>query len=234
MIIAGGILFSVITLFLLDGIVVVPFIIAGIGGVVLIWSFFDTYGSERAGSIETKGLTSILQTNSAKTFVIIFVVIWMLTQLLIPLRHYFIPGDSNWTDEGYHFSWRMMLKQRHCRLRFFVYDPVTENKFELERNSISWDACENLASPEMIWQYAKYLKSRLSLLDIESRGMQRDAIERYQILAEARTSLNHRPYLLQIDPAVDLSRQSYSLFRHNSWILLQSDSLRILKPASLP
>ena len=38
--------------------------------------------------------------------------VWILTQAVLPLRHYFIEGDANWTEEGQHFAWRMMLRAK--------------------------------------------------------------------------------------------------------------------------
>ena len=46
--------------------------------------------------------------------------IWLLLHIAIPLRHFFIPGNVTWTEEGYYFSWHMMLrdKKRHCNIHY--------------------------------------------------------------------------------------------------------------------
>jgi len=54
-----------------------------------------------------------------------FVATWVLVQLLLPLRHYFIPGNVAWTAEGERWSWRMKAGLKHLvppRIR--VDDPV--------------------------------------------------------------------------------------------------------------
>ncbi|GIW80128.1 MAG: hypothetical protein KatS3mg105_1935 [Gemmatales bacterium] len=53
-----------------------------------------------------------------------FVVSWIVAHFLLPLRHYAIPGDANWTEEGHKFSWRMMLRSKHpAHLVFRIVDP---------------------------------------------------------------------------------------------------------------
>lgn len=56
--------------------------------------------------------------------VVTFVLAWLGVQLVVPLRHYFIPGDVNWTCEGGRFAWRMKGTARACdSLRILISDP---------------------------------------------------------------------------------------------------------------
>jgi vitamin K-dependent gamma-carboxylase len=48
---------------------------------------------------------------------------WLLFQGAWPARHWIIPGDAQWTDEGQRFSWRMMLRGKRSHLAFRVEDP---------------------------------------------------------------------------------------------------------------
>src|SRR5690606_6348093 len=48
--------------------------------------------------------------------------IYMLLQLLLPVRHHFIEGNVNWTEEGHRMSWRMMLRSKSGRAIFKVVD----------------------------------------------------------------------------------------------------------------
>jgi len=50
------------------------------------------------------GTTSLLST--------CFVVVWLLWQILLPLRHFLIPADSRFTYEGQSFSWRLKADVR--------------------------------------------------------------------------------------------------------------------------
>ncbi|WP_246105855.1 HTTM domain-containing protein [Rosistilla ulvae] len=44
-------------------------------------------------------------------------------QLLLPFRHYLYPGDVSWSEEGHHFAWHMMLREKDVGIRFYVVDP---------------------------------------------------------------------------------------------------------------
>jgi hypothetical protein len=44
-------------------------------------------------------------------------VVFFAVQLLVPLRHWAYPGNVDWTEEGSHFSWRMMLADKTAALR---------------------------------------------------------------------------------------------------------------------
>lgn len=46
--------------------------------------------------------------------------LFCLWQLLLPLRHFAYPGDVSWTEEGHHFAWHMMLREKDVGIRFYV------------------------------------------------------------------------------------------------------------------
>lgn len=53
-----------------------------------------------------------------------FVVVWLGWQTLLPIRHYFIPGDGRFTYEGLSFSWRLKSDRRSARgAILMVRDP---------------------------------------------------------------------------------------------------------------
>ncbi len=68
-----------------------------------------------------------------------FIVIWVASQTLIPLRHYFIPGDANWTEQGQKFSWRMMLRAKTAgHVIYYLKDPELQIADEKDRPQIDW------------------------------------------------------------------------------------------------
>ena len=68
-----------------------------------------------------------------------FIVFWVVTQSLIPLRHYIIPGDANWTEEGQKFSWRMMLRMKTAgHIIYYVKDPELQKTDNQGRPSMDW------------------------------------------------------------------------------------------------
>ncbi len=55
---------------------------------------------------------------------IVFVAVWLAIQVVLPLRHFAVPGDVNWTFESDRFSWRMKaVAQTRGPLRIRVADP---------------------------------------------------------------------------------------------------------------
>lgn len=55
-----------------------------------------------------------------------------LFQVVFPFRHYFLSGDFRWTDEGGKFAWTMKSSARTMWITFFIVDPKTKKKQELE------------------------------------------------------------------------------------------------------
>src|SRR5204863_3292539 len=43
-----------------------------------------------------------------------FAVVWLLWQILMPIRHYFIAGDARFTYEGLSLSWRLKSEVRRA------------------------------------------------------------------------------------------------------------------------
>jgi hypothetical protein len=72
--------------------------------------------------------------------VVAFMVIWLAVQAMVPLRHFAIAGDANWTDEGHQFSWRMMLRAKSgLQLVYHVYDDHLERIDARGRSRFRWD-----------------------------------------------------------------------------------------------
>lgn len=67
-----------------------------------------------------------------------FLVFFVLWQSLFPLRHFFIEGDANWTEEGHRFSWRMMLRSKPAgHLSYWIKD---EGAMKSEDGTLDWEA----------------------------------------------------------------------------------------------
>jgi uncharacterized membrane protein YphA (DoxX/SURF4 family) len=65
--------------------------------------------------------------------------IWLVWQVLIPIRHYFIAGDSRFTWEGLSFSWRLKAEvYRSTPLTLTVEDPAIISGSEAGSARIDW------------------------------------------------------------------------------------------------
>lgn len=138
-----------------------------------------------------------------------FCVLYLGFQLLFPLRHFFIPGDVNWTEEGHRFSWRMMLRTKRGDVYYLVKDPATDQTvYVYPRTYLVWEQQKELPKhPDMIWQFAQFLKT-----EFEQQG-----IANPQVYAVSSLSLNGYPAHPIVDPKVDLAAVPYT-WGAKSWV----------------
>ena len=138
---------------------------------------------------------------------LILLTIFLLFQLLFPLRHWLYPGDDKWTDEGFRQSWKVMLVEKTGHVTFYVTDPTNGRMRTIYPSEYLTLAQEKQMSfqPDMILEFAHFLAEEFGG-DVEVR-------------AEAWVSLNGRSSRLLIDPAVDLAAEHNTL-RPKTWIIL--------------
>jgi hypothetical protein len=138
-------------------------------------------------------------------------VVWCGVQVTVPLRHFFIPGDVHWTEEGQRFSWHMLLDSKRADISFRVTDPVTDRSWTetLDRRHLTPHQRRKLRSPDLILTFAHRLDERYREAgygDVEVRAI-------------ARVSLNGRPPQRMIDPRVDLSEIARPYLPPADWIV---------------
>ena len=136
--------------------------------------------------------------------------IFVLIQMLVPFRYLLYPGDLFWTEQGYRFSWRVMLIEKAGTAFFYVTDPETGKRGEVNNCDFLTVNQEKMMAtqPDLILQYAHIIKE-----EVESRGL------KYPIInAEVYVTLNGSRSKLFIDPEVDLSTLKDN-FKPKEWIL---------------
>ena len=101
-----------------------------------------------------------LQTSQRLTAALVGV--YLLVQILVPLRHWLYPGNVSWTEEGHNFSWHMKLREKKPFLRFRLTDPVTgENWRPDPREYLTTRQFRKMATrPDMILLFAHHSKRR--------------------------------------------------------------------------
>jgi len=131
-------------------------------------------------------------------------------QLIFPWRYLLYPGNLFWTEEGYRFSWRVMLMEKAGTATFYVrdsntgYEGIVDNGEFLRPHQEKQMAMQ----PDMILQYAHFLAKHY-----QSLGMKNP-----QVRAEVYVTLNGRRSQLLVDPTVDLSKLTDS-WQPKTWIL---------------
>ena len=145
-----------------------------------------------------------------KKLVLIFLAIYVLFQLIIPFRYLLYPGQLFWTEQGYRFSWRVMLMEKAGTAFFYVTDPITGNRGEVDNSQFLSPTQEKMMAtqPDLILQYAHIIKR-----EVESRGLKNPIIN-----AEVYVTLNGSRSKLFIDTEINLAIVDDS-FEHKDWIL---------------
>ena len=132
-------------------------------------------------------------------------ILFFSVQILLPLRHHFIPGNVFWTEEGHKLSWRMMLRSKRgtCTFKLIKEDGTTvhiDPKADMSPKQYR-TMCSH---PDMIWQYCQRLKMKYG--------------EDIELYAASNLSLNFRRVRPLIDPDYDMAKAEWHLFQHEEWI----------------
>jgi len=153
----------------------------------------------------TSKTTSNNQTLKAK-----FMVLFLGFQLLIPLRFLCYPNHLFWTEQGYRFSWRVMLIEKAGYITFIIKDrdghliQEVNNQKYLSPNQIKMMSTQ----PDMILQFAHYLEEHFE------QKLQQEI----RIYAQSYVTLNGKGSKPFIDPTIDLTTKKRG-FKHKKWVL---------------
>jgi vitamin K-dependent gamma-carboxylase len=122
--------------------------------------------------------------------------LWVGIHLAVPLRHWFIPGDVAWTEEGHRFSWRMKTRSKVGKVVFHALDRKlgTHEVIDGADQLTVYQVNKMATHPQMIRQFAQHLAAQRKL---QGSGD-------WAVHVDARARLNHRPAQSLIDPSVDL------------------------------
>lgn len=145
-------------------------------------------------------------------------VVYILLQILIPFRYVLYPGDLFWNEEGFRFSWRVMLMHKEGYATFYLHDKKTGRESEIDNTKFLTKTQEDqmATQPDMILQYAQILKKHYDGNTLVY-GKHSFEIKDPAIYAKIYVSLNGRPSQLFVDKKHDLSLLPYNL-KHRNWI----------------
>ena len=138
------------------------------------------------------------------TLVPTILVLWVVLQSLIPLRHIAIEGSSSWTEEGHRFAWHMMLRDKSGTARFTLTDG--EHTWTVDpADLLTKDQLRELAwYPEHLVQFAHHLSSVHGGAEVR---------------ADTSVSLNGRDPQPIVDPTIDLAAVPTTWWGHAPWIV---------------
>ena len=136
--------------------------------------------------------------------------VFLLFQILIPFRSLVYPGELFWTEEGYRFSWRVMLMEKAGYTNFKIVDLKKGTFFMVDNSDFLTAFQEKQMShqPDFILEYAHFLGDHFAQQGHKNIG----------VFTESYVALNGRLSSVFIDPKVDLYQQKES-FKHKDWIV---------------
>ena len=141
---------------------------------------------------------------------------FFILQLVIPFRHLAYPQELFWSEEGYRFSWRVMLMEKAGSAQFKIMNGQTGNWFYVSNADFltPFQEKQMATQPDFILEYAHFLKKHFS-----SQGHQD-----ISVFVDSFVALNGRKSSRYIDPKVDLAREQES-FAAKKWILPFNDEI---------
>ena len=121
----------------------------------------------------------------------------LVVQALLPLRHLAYPGNVRWNEEGYRFSWRVLVTEKTGLVKFRVTGATIDGeRLVYPEEYLTPVQVERMAiQPDMILATAHIIRD-----DFASRGNQE-----IKVHADAFVTFNGRPAARLVDPNVDLA-----------------------------
>ena len=147
---------------------------------------------------------------------IITLSVFMIIQLLFPFRYLCYPEEIFWTEEGFRFSWRVMLMEKAGYAQFIVTDK-TSGKIILVNNEdflTVFQEKQMSFQPDFIIEYAHFLHDHY----------QQEGLTDPEVRVQSYVALNGRLSKPYIDPTINLADKNES-FKHKDWILPFHDTI---------
>lgn len=145
------------------------------------------------------------------------IALFFVIQLGFPWRYLAYPGELFWTEEGYRFSWRVMLMEKSGYAQFKIVDQKSGKWFYVDNTDFltTFQEKQMAFQPDFILEYAHYLKDHFK----------KEGHKNISIYVESFVALNGRVSQPYIDPNIDLTKENDS-FEHKTWILPFNDDIK--------
>jgi hypothetical protein len=145
--------------------------------------------------------------------------IYIAIQLLVPFRYALYPGKLFWTEQGFRFSWRVMLIEKVGYCTFFVVPENSDMQKIIEPSCyLSEQQCKQMATqPDMILQFAHFLRDEYQGKTIVEGDLEIE-MGTPSVYVDSKVVLFNQGSRAFIDPEVDLAAVPHNLF-NRTWIL---------------
>ncbi|AOW21322.1 HTTM domain-containing protein [Urechidicola croceus] len=152
-----------------------------------------------------------------KQIIMPIIAVFFAIQVILPWRYLLYPDELFWTEEGYRFSWRVMLMEKAGYANFKIANAETEDFFYVDNTDFLTPFQEKQMSfqPDFILEYAHYLGNHF-----KNQGH-----KNVQVFVDCHVALNGRLSKRYIDPKINLYQEKES-FKHKTWILPFNDEIK--------
>lgn len=201
------VIFHVLTAILFPGIGMFPFIMI-VCATVFLPSSFHQHILETKVEVQRSNKLQLVNRNSQ--LVTFAFLIFFSLQISLPFRYVFYPENLFWHEQGYRFSWRVMLMEKAGLATFHIREK-DGSKIEVVTNSdylTPMQEKQMSTQPDMILQFAKHL----------AWVYQQQGWNKPEVYVESYVSLNGKGSRLFIDPSINLAVQNDG-FASKNWIL---------------
>ena len=142
-------------------------------------------------------MISLQNLSKPQKYLAVVLIIYFIWQLALPLRHTLYYGNVFYAEKARRLSWRMMLRYKTGNVTFQVTDTSTDSTWKVTPTDYvkAKQARSMAGKPDMIWQFAQYLK----------KEYQKEGFDNLQIHAFSKVRLNKGPYKSLVDSKVDLT-----------------------------
>ena len=154
-----------------------------------------------------------------KKLAISIVFVFFIIQFIFPFRYAFYPGELFWNEQGYRFSWRVMLMEKRGYTTFKIVDKEKGKSFYVMNDEFLTEFQERQMSfqPDFILEYAHHLGDHFKELGYNN----------IEVYADSYVALNGRMSKRFVDPNVDLLKEKRG-FNNKKWILPLNEEINKL------
>ena len=175
--------------------------------------FFETSTHKKIlnllGIITNTSTQSTAQKTNGVVYLMPLMAVFFLFQILMPFRYLLYGGNIFYHEQGYRFSWNVMLMEKTGYCDFSIHNVTKNTSYEVSPYSLLTKQQARMMStqPDMILQFAKHLH------DVE-----KDNGNQVEVFANCNVSINGKENEVLINPKINLAEQEDG-FRNKSWIL---------------
>lgn len=138
-------------------------------------------------------------------------------QIIIPFRYVLYPGELLWHEQGYRFSWRVMLVEKVGIANFKIVNQEDNTSFYVQNSNFLTPYQEKQMSfqPDLILDFAHFLGDYYSL----------NSTSHVQVFVDNYVALNGRKSQMMVSNEVDLYKEKKT-FKNKKWIIPLDDDIK--------